>query len=617
VRGTKKWGTYLSFAPKLALARQKRREIDQLERQIGGKRANRDELLGRQSVLLRDEAELWREMAREYPALTATLTVPTLSAKQARALAKELDATLVEYYRHASGWCAFVVTSKQIRYVPLPKLDDKLLKHLANWRNHVHLRYGRTPRRHRRLEKLYEAVVAPLRLEALESNSRRVILAPFRELHLLPLAAAYNKDEDEAKGCYLAEAYVISYTPSLTALYVVSQEQKRRQSSQTFERLLSVVYPGTPASPDYLPNVLEEAEAIKARLSGVAEVDTLREEEATPDEVLKRAPDYDVIHFGCHGRFDSQKPHQSGLMLAQKPLTVAQIITKLNLKRTRLTTLAACLTGQVALREGEEHVGLLQAMMTAGVQTVVASLWVVDDAATRALFEAFYTRQATLNAPAEAMRDACQLLRNTEAWQHPYYWAAFAVNGLVAPRKERISNTIWPPTDLSEQIEQYTRQRTRERNQMRAYQPMPEAKLLLGDLLDERQEVLNALKLHPLSEGVAAQGFPTHELGMAYALHLLVQDNPALQEFVAQEMAELNAWPDFIELVEKSRARRSLGSEEHQEGQKWTTESVKSTQMDNTMSDFRDHFMSVLEQEPPPEEERKSLVERLLGRFFS
>ena len=50
-------------------------------------------------------------------------------------------------------------------------------------------------------------------------------------------------------------------------------------------------------------------------------------------------------------------------MLAQKPLTVSQIITKLNFKRTRLTTLAACLTGEVALRGGEEHVGLLQAMI--------------------------------------------------------------------------------------------------------------------------------------------------------------------------------------------------------------------------------------------------------------
>ena len=145
-------------------------------------------------------------------------------------------------------------------------------------------------------------------------------------------------------------------------------------------------------------------------------------------------------------------------MLAQKPLTVSQIITKLNFKRTRLTTLAACLTGEVALREGEEHVGLLQAMMTAGVPTVVASLWAVDDAATRALFEAFYTRQATLNAPAEAMRDACQLLRNTDAWQHPYYWAAFAVNGLAPPCSFRISDTPWPPTDLSKQIEHYTRQ---------------------------------------------------------------------------------------------------------------------------------------------------------------
>ena len=150
-----------------------------------------------------------------------------------------------------------------------------------------------------------------------------------------------------------------------------------------------------------------------------------------------------------------------------------------------------------------------------------------------------------------------------------------------------------------------------------AYEPISEAELLLDDLLDERQEVLAALKQHQLSEAVAAQRFPTDELGIAYALHLLVQDNPALQEFVAQEMAELKSWPDFVELEQKSRGQRSIGSQEHQEGQKLTTENVKSTQMDNSISDFRDHFMTVLEQELPPEEKRQSLIERLFGRFFS
>ena len=72
------------------------------------------------------------------------------------------------------------------------------------------------------------------------------------------------------------------------------------------------------------------------------------------------------------------------------------------------------MTGEVVLRDGEEHIGLLQAMMTSGVQTVVASLWRVDDAATRALFEAFYVTQTNIHSSAQAMKDASDLLRQQE-----------------------------------------------------------------------------------------------------------------------------------------------------------------------------------------------------------
>ena len=152
---------------------------------------------------------------------------------------------------------------------------------------------------------------------------------------------------------------------------------------------------------------------------------------------------------------------------------------------------------------------------------------------------------------------------------------------------------------------------------MRAYEPMPEAELLLGDLLDERQEVLNALKQYPLSEAVAAQRFPTGKLGIAYALHLLVQHNLGLHEFAAPEMTELNSWAEFVELIEESSTRRSFGSKEHLKGKKWTTKSVKSTQMDNSLADFRDKLIAVLEQEPPPEEQKKSFVKRVFGRLLS
>ena len=592
------------FARQLAFARQKRQEIDQLERQIGGGEARRDELLGKQSVLLREEAERWREMAHAYPALTATLTVPTLSAEEASWLAQALDATLVEYYRHAHGWCAFVVMGERIpiRHVPLPALNEQLLSRLEDWRNTVKLPEGRSRRRLRHLAKLYQAAVAPLELSA-----ERVILAPFESLHLLPLSATRNPET----AAYLAEQHTLSYVPSLTALYVLMQEQKRRPSSKTFERLLSVAYPGEAGAMHYLSNVLEEAKAIANRLAKIptVEVESLHEEKATPDNVLAIASDYDVIHFGCHGKFDSRKPSASGLMLAQKPLTVEQIITKLNLRRTRLVTLGACLTGEVALREGEEHIGLLQAMMTAGVQTVVASLWAVDDTATRVLFEAFYSREATLHepAPAQAMREAARLLRESGAWKHPFYWAAFQVNGLVQPLAAA-NGGEWPPADLVAQMEKYAQQKTRQRSRnMTNEEFITNGEVLLEELLADRKKVLDALQPpYQLSASVASRTVAASESGMAQALRWIVQDNRALRDdFLGEGQLEPRITDEQYESGKSPPPPGRTGIENEVVGEVYQA------------------FVTVLQQEYPSpstnqnnQNKRKGLLKKLFGRLI-
>lgn len=77
-------------------------------------------------------------------------------------------------------------------------------------------------------------------------------------------------------------------------------------------------------------------------------------------------------------------------------------------------------------------VGLVQAVMSAGASAVVASLWKVDDASTRALFETFYKRIKVGDSPADALAGAARRVRRERPdWDHPYYWAAFQVSGLA------------------------------------------------------------------------------------------------------------------------------------------------------------------------------------------
>ena len=380
-------------------------------------------------VLQTQEASHWEDMAYKYPALTATEKAPVLTADQAPALAAELNATLVEYYRHAEGWCAFVVTPQTLRHVPLPLIDDTLLARMVSWVQQIESStgIGRNQLSLLPLSEWHTAVIAPL--QRYLSREQPIVLSPFGRLHLLPLTAARNPDS----GHYLAEDYLIAFTPSLTALLTMRNRVHlpSNDGQGILGRLLNVAYPGEQGSPYYLPNILREAQAIAEYF---AQVTPLYEDVATPDEVVKHSRDQDVIHFGCHGWFDLEQPEQSGLLLAGGWLTVQRIITELQLNQARLAMLGACRSGRAALQSGDEYIGLMQSMLTSGVQTVVASLWKVDDDATQAVFAAFYAWLAAGRTPASALQEAARAVREDPrhpSWRHPYYWAAFQVSGLA------------------------------------------------------------------------------------------------------------------------------------------------------------------------------------------
>ena len=91
--------------------------------------------------------------------------------------------------------------------------------------------------------------------------------------------------------------------------------------------------------------------------------------------------------------------------------------------------LPGCETGAGQASRSEGTVGLQRALLAAGARSVLASLWVADDASTASLMAAFWRhwlRDADRPTKAQALRRAQLAMSRTAP---PYYWAAFQMAG--------------------------------------------------------------------------------------------------------------------------------------------------------------------------------------------
>jgi CHAT domain-containing protein len=146
---------------------------------------------------------------------------------------------------------------------------------------------------------------------------------------------------------------------------------------------------------------------------------------------------YRIVHFATHGLLDDQRPELSGLVLSlvdesgrsQDGFLRLNEIYNLRLSAD-LVVLSACQTGLGKEVRGEGLIGLTRGFMYAGARSVAASLWKVDDVATRELMKRLYTGLFKSGLkPAAALRAAQLEMLKTTQWRAPYYWAAFVLQG--------------------------------------------------------------------------------------------------------------------------------------------------------------------------------------------
>lgn len=269
-------------------------------------------------------------------------------------------------------------------------------------------------------------------------NKLSIIVVPDGGLHLLPFSALMDQ------GLYTIRMHAFSTAPSATVLYIL---RNRDRATVAAQRSYLGVAAWTQSTESRIP-ILRAMEGLeRPKLQPLpesrAEVEAIAHLLPAPSTVLlganatesnfKSLPlaEYRVVHLALHGYADLEYPDRSALVFApQDKRTDDGLLQVREIRRfhlnARLVTLSACDTGIGPV--GEAGVAnLTNAFIEAGADTVVSTLWELEDQPTTQLMTEFYTRLAQHQNIGQALRGA--QLQFLQAGLAPYYWASFEIVG--------------------------------------------------------------------------------------------------------------------------------------------------------------------------------------------
>jgi CHAT domain-containing protein len=324
-------------------------------------------------------------------------------------------------------------------------------------------------------------------VRALLGSSQHLLISADGSLNVIPFAALVDE-----QNRYLVERFSITYLTSgrdLLRLQIThnagtgpvvvadpafgepatissrgSGSDTNKQSGKEAAERAQIDYSQVFFGP--LPGVADEVRALKQLLP---QANFLTKERATK-AALKQVRGPNILHIATHGFFVEDPPTaplianakssetqrvnsqtrlgkwaawaenpllRSGLALAganqgrsgDDGVLTALEASGLDLWGTKLVVLSACDTGLGEVKNGDGVYGLRRALVLAGAESQMMSLWPVSDRSTSDLMVGYYKALIQGQGRGEALRQVQLLMLHGRSRAHPYYWASFIQSG--------------------------------------------------------------------------------------------------------------------------------------------------------------------------------------------
>ncbi|MBE9184807.1 CHAT domain-containing protein [Microcoleus sp. LEGE 07076] len=393
---------------------QKNQQLQFLRRQLEDKFS---ENLSRQMRELETEVNRKaEEISRQFPEVAELFeTTPKDIAQLKASIAPDtvvIQPVLLTHIKNVPNTIALFVLTKDSLSVKRIAIDpaefDKLLtEHREQISSELTSDYRETG------GKLYDILIRPVEDQIQALSPKQLSIIATGKLRYIPFETLW----DTKNRKFLIQKYPVNYLTRIST---------RTIPNSTLQGGVLALGNPIPRDPQNLAGTEEEVRNIAQLFPGSS---AYIGNAATLDQFKTQAPRFPFLHLATHGCFQQGGCPKLGmeentLLFADSQFNIRDAAL-LGLQNTRLLTLSACQTAMQANSNGEEISGVAYVFERAGAQAVMASLWSVDDSATKDLMVEFYQNINKGMSKNEALRQA----KLSQIGRHPFYWSPFILIG--------------------------------------------------------------------------------------------------------------------------------------------------------------------------------------------
>lgn len=273
--------------------------------------------------------------------------------------------------------------------------------------------------------KLHESIFEPINESGILDGIDELIIAPDNMLYRLPFELLIEKKSVNRNVNYvqfLGDSYTINYYQSAS---IYNNTPRFKKSNSDEDKLLALSKSNFKEYPKLIDLKTLNEEKLKESFNRLA---IIKDDEATLEEISRKDLSiYMYLYFSTHAVID-EIPELSYLALTNSQLSLFNTFDlKLN---SKVIVLSACQTAKGAFQRGGGIMGFTRGLMYAGTESVVISLWPVEDVASEHLFNRFWANIDSGDRPKVALQEAKQYLRTVKKkYDNPFYWAGFVLFG--------------------------------------------------------------------------------------------------------------------------------------------------------------------------------------------